>query len=150
MHSKNYLHRMINLLHILPIINENNEIKEVKISGFRYAQSEYHEDNSDIFNLMDENNLLFIDPNAKEEGFSEESDIWSIGLVIYFMTFGSLPSQDLHILRKIRDEGNVHILSDVEANIKSFIRFCFKKRKRGELADKILKDQLLIEEHLIF
>jgi len=150
MHGKNFIHRRINPIHILPITDENNLIKEVKISGFRYANSEVLSEKNEMPSIINENAILFVDPRGKMAGFTESSDIWSIGMVIYYMTYGVLPSKEPQELLKIRDEGRLNLPYDLDGNIKDFLNFCVRKRSIGELSNKLLKEELLKEKILIF
>jgi len=146
MHGKNYLHRGINPKHILTIVDENKTIVDVKISGFRYSKSE--ELDPKFSQTHEDYSLWFFDPNAYDEGFSEESDLWSIGMIIYFMAFGAILSKDILELKKIRNTGIIAFPPNSDDFATKFINFCIRNRKKGELAQKIIKEELAKEKIL--
>jgi len=154
MHGRNFLHRSINPRHILVIKKEedsttgkNFKIYQIKICGFKNAKSE-----DNIFNskIPEKETLMFSDPLVNEEGFMEESDLWSIGLVIYYMCFGLYAAKSVIELKTIREHGQINFPQfNIEENFKKFIGFCIRKRALGELSQKVLKDELLKENIIL-
>jgi len=145
MHGRNFLHRSINPKHIL-VIMEKNMITKIKVGGLKSAKSA---------NVIAESlvpaieTIRFADPLAVEEGFCENSDLWSIGMVIYFMTFGKLPANKFPEFLEIRNRGTIAFpnTSDypnlkIDESINFFIQFCIAKRKMGELSQIVLVDLL--------
>ena len=93
---------------------------------------------------------MFSDPLVNEEGFMEESDLWSIGLVIYYMCFGLYAAKSVIELKTIREHGQINFPQfNIEENFKKFIGFCIRKRALGELSQKVLKDELLKENIIL-
>ena len=143
MHGLNYLHRSINLKHILTIVDSTNKITEAKVCGFRSAKSEDLDTNM----TMTVEDYLFVDPLSFSEGFYEDSDLWSIGLVIYYMTFKDAISHDPEKLRNIRKEPEKLVIpNNIDENIAKFIYFCIRKRDQSMNQNALLSTQLNIEQ----
>lgn len=139
-HGRGYLHRSINPKHILLIYEENqNEFSKIKVCGLKSAKS----DSSPTQSLIPkEDAIKFEDPFAINNGFSKESDLWSIGMVIYFMAFGKLPGESLE-LKKIRNKGTMNYPNlDIDPSIIQFIDFCISKRGQDDLSSILLADML--------
>ena len=87
--------------------------------------------------LIPHESIFYSDPLVSTQNYSRESDLWSIGLVIYFMSCGSPPSRDLKILSEYRNVGEVPFPPRFNEkgmeDIKNLVCFCVKKRKENEL-----------------
>ena len=143
MHGKTFIHRSINPKHILLILNNQNLIKEAKVCGFRGSKSENL--NTLKSGFIDLNVECFEDPLAEERGFNKSSDLWSIGMIIYFMLFSKTPFQLKTELKNLRSKGSIDISSEIDSNISKFINYCFKRRDDQELSKLLIKEDLLRE-----
>ena len=138
MHGKNNTHRAINPTHILVKLNLNKKIEDIQVCGFRSSKSENLP--SGVTCIISD--VRYFDPTAEAEGFSEESDLWSIGMVIYFMSTGLYPTDDNQERCKIRATGKINFPKNVDKSIQEFIEFCIRKRPRGSISQLILLEAM--------
>ena len=140
MHGRNYIHRGINPKHILVELDSNGEINEINVCGFRSSKSQ---NQSFMVSMICDDNLSrsYFDPTAIEEGYSEESDLWSVGLIIYFMSTGFHPTNNIQFLKTIRANGKINFPENINIDpyLLKFIEFCLKLRVRGSMFNKNLK-----------
>ena len=149
MHGYNYVHRNINPKHILTILDSNFQIIQVRVGGFRLTKSE----NLGLTLTICVEDLLFFDPLAYLEGYNEFSDLWCIGLIIYYISFEKMIASDPNTLKAIRDDPNP-LISEMETNnsknidksIIDFITSCIKKRPRNKKNTFIFTDKAKVNE----
>jgi serine/threonine protein kinase len=76
--------------------------------------------------------LKHIEPNGPLGNFTTKSDIFSLGMIVYFMCFGRLPYQEADGI----DEDNED-LDKLRAEISSWAGFEYERRVRSDLPEKL-------------
>ena len=123
LNEKNLIHRDIKPSNILLSLNGKNGYKSI-LSGI-YLIKKYTEINN--FSLRGIRNICPPE-GLKRESINMKYDIWSVGILIYYMIEGKYPfegSTDMVILKKIEKGINLNISSDYDLN--DLIKKCLEK-----------------------
>lgn len=130
LHSRNYYHRSISPKHILVILDNEGMIQDIKVCGFRSSKPGNNLKNT--FLLFDES-YIYIDPDVinGKSNYSLSSDLWSIGILIYFMAYGMTPKLSLEDIQLIRNSSKSIFPDNIPINpdIERLINFCLKRRE---------------------
>ena len=85
-----------------------------------------------------------MDPLVLEDGYiyTSESDIYSVGMIIYYLAFGKpfITCQDDFL--KQRNNFSMNNLSKIDKEIADIIRFCTKSKKPNEFSKVSISDFL--------
>ena len=114
LNEKNLIHRDIKPSNILLSLNGKNGYKSI-LSGI-YLVKKYNENSK--FNLR---GIRYICPpeELRKESINMKYDIWSVGVLIYYMIEGKYPFEgttDVVVLNKIQKGINFNISNDTDLN----------------------------------
>lgn len=126
MHNANYLHRRLDPSHILVHENSDGSIA-YKLVGMQYVLS--LADQSKSFNVV--LSPAYSAPEMQDcVQCSFSSDVWSLGIVLYFMAVGSPPSAfDALFVNKIKAGENIYPPNTkVSSELKDLIKNCLAFR----------------------
>ena len=142
-HRKNLLHKNLIPKHILLNLDQNGYIKNIKISGFNNPISF---ENLSYSGCSSNDYVLFMDPyilHKKQNYFYNEiSDLWSIGMIIYFMLYDINLENNAQNLLTCRENGEIKFPMLIDESIQSFILFCIRKSKQDINSKTDLIDEL--------
>ena len=97
---------------ILISLNENNVNKVCfKISDFGLSQL----NEEDIINNSTKGTCQFISPEClKDEKINDKSDVWSLGILIYYLLFQNYPynGTEYEIMKQIESNKQLNIIND--------------------------------------
>ena len=97
MHDKSIIHKNLKLTNIF-LTGKN----EVKLSDIGVDEMIRCNENSTFFSRY-----AYLAPESRKEGvYSTESDVWSIGVIFYYLLVGELPFNEENIKK---DKFEVHI-----------------------------------------
>lgn len=104
LHVNNIIHRDIQLEHILIAKDKNDNIR-AKI--FHLEKSIYHKENPNTsLNLYEKiGNVCFIAPEVIRKNYSFKCDIWSAGVIMYYICYENLPffgDSEQEIMAKVK------------------------------------------------
>jgi len=124
LHKKNYYHRSINPTHVLTSLDEKSgEIKDVFVCGFR--TSKYANIKLENSFMYSEEELSYVDIDLFDRNcYSEDSDFWSIGMVIYFMALGKPCLKTKLQFENLRKNREIIFPSNIDKGIEMIINFC--------------------------
>jgi serine/threonine protein kinase len=129
-----YIHEM-NLGHLN--LNYNNilvdDSNNIKISEFKYCMF-YVENKRAKINISNTGEKSFLAPEiySKKSCLPEMADIWSSGILLYFMTVGELPfyHQRLYNNQKIILKGEYKLPKKMNKNMQDFIKTIFEEDEK--------------------
>jgi serine/threonine protein kinase len=112
--QKEFIHKDIKPSNILLTLNGKNGYKAI-LSGINLA-SHYNEE--DIYSIRE---MRYICPpeGLKGESLNMKYDLWSVGILIYFMIMRKYPfdgKRDMYILNQIEKGVNLNISDDTDLN----------------------------------
>jgi len=143
-HNKGFIHRDLKPENILFVNNDNNS-SYIKIADFGLA---YYNRNNNNNNKLHEiaGSPFYMAPEVLKGDYDYKCDIWSIGIITYFLLSGILPyfDNDIKNLFKkiIKEEVNYNIneLFNVSNDAIDFIKRCLIKNPNKRLnANELLK-----------
>ena len=114
LNNKKIIHGNIKLSNILVNINEINKI-DIKLSYFDSIKFINKKDNS--IGLLEKISLTTSPEILKGELFNNKSDIWSLGIIIYYMLYKRYPfngEYDYNLLNNIISNQNIELNSENE------------------------------------
>ena len=112
--QKEFIHKDIKPSNILLTLNGKNGYKAI-LSGIYLA---YHYNEEDIYSIRE---MRYICPpeGLKGESLNMKYDLWSVGILIYFMIMRKYPfdgRKDMYILNQIEKGVNLNISDDTDLN----------------------------------
>ncbi|MCQ2819278.1 MAG: protein kinase [archaeon] len=147
-HNSGIIHRNINFSKLI-IFNASLDPREIriKLSGFtnaeRCKQGDITERPLDF--LM--HNHIFLAPEYKNKKYTNKVDIWSIGIIAYYLFLGQFPFPTLN--REVAFQvlfNDIVFPKDADKKLVSFLKLMLKKdpSKRKE-ASELIEDEFLKE-----
>jgi len=142
LHKKNYCHRSLNPKNILTIIDSNsNQIQEVIVCGL--STTKFTDVNNLNSFLYSDEDIIYSDINILERGYySNESDFWSVGMILYYLIFGKpfvATWQEFFSFKKTR---LFRYPSNVDPTLEQILKFCTKSISPNEYSSLSIEDFL--------